>query len=201
MPFEQGMFPPESGCPRTVSCMRFEATIDVAAPAQLLFEVYTDVKRWPEWTDSVTSAERLDQGPLTVGSRARIKQPRLPATVWEGTEVVAGHSFTWMARGPGIITTASHVVTAPAGGGPVRVTASLEQAGLLGPLFGFLTKQLTNRYLQDRAPGSESSLRGVKRSETGVAVTGALGAHCHPQFRRARWFPEWDRAAPTVQVA
>jgi uncharacterized membrane protein len=104
------MFPPESGCPRTVGCMRFEATIDVAAPAQLLFEVYTDVERWPEWTASVTSVERLDQGPLSVGSRARIKQPRLPAAVWEVTEVVAGHSFTWMARGPGIITTGSHVV-------------------------------------------------------------------------------------------
>jgi hypothetical protein len=85
----------------------------------------------------VTSVERLDQGPLSVGSRARIKQPRLPAAVWE----VAGHSFTWMARGPGVITTGSHVVTAPAGGGPARVTASLEQAGLLGPLFGLLTKR------------------------------------------------------------
>jgi len=140
--------------------MRFEATIDVAAPAQLLFEVYTDVKRWPEWTDSVTSAERLDQGPLTVGSRARIKQPRFPATVWEVTEVVAGHSFTWMARGPGIITTASHVVTAPGGGGLVRVTASLEQAGLLGPLLGFLTKKLTNRYLQMELRGLKAHCEG-----------------------------------------
>ena len=57
--------------------MRFMATIDVAAPAQLVYEVYTDVERWPEWAASVTSVERLDQGPLRVGSRARIKQPRL----------------------------------------------------------------------------------------------------------------------------
>jgi hypothetical protein len=41
------MFPPGSSCPRTVGCMRFEATIDVAAPAQLVFEVYIDVERWP----------------------------------------------------------------------------------------------------------------------------------------------------------
>jgi uncharacterized protein YndB with AHSA1/START domain len=154
------MLPPESGCGRTVGCMRFEATIDVAASAQLVFEVYTDVERWPEWTDSVTSAERLDQGPLSVGSSARIKQPRLPAAVWEVTEVVAGHSFTWMARGPGIITTASHVVTAPAGGGPVTVTASLEQAGLLGPLFGFLTKNLINRYLQIELRGLKAHCEG-----------------------------------------
>ena len=41
--------------------MRFEATIDVAAPVQHVFEIYTDVERWPEWTASVTSVERLDQ--------------------------------------------------------------------------------------------------------------------------------------------
>jgi uncharacterized membrane protein len=140
--------------------MRFEATIGVAAPAQLVLEVYTDVQRWPEWTASVTSVARLDQGPLSVGSRARIKQPRLPVAVWEVTEVVPGHSFTWMARGPGIITTASHVVATPEGGGLVRVTASLEQAGLLGPLLGFLTKQLTNRYLQTELRGLKAHCEG-----------------------------------------
>ena len=139
--------------------MRFEATIDVAAPAQLIFEVYTDVERWPEWTASVTSVERLDQGPLSVGSRARIKQPRLPAAVWEVTDVVAGQSFTWVG-GPGIVTMGSHVVAAPEGGGPVRVTASLEQAGLLGPLLGFLTKQLTNRYLQTELRGLKARCEG-----------------------------------------
>ena len=140
--------------------MRFEATVDVAAPAQLVFEVYTDVERWPEWTVSVTSVERLDQGPLSVGSRARIKQPRLPAAVWEVTEVVAGHSFTWMARGPGIITKA--VMSSPRQrvGGPVKVTASVEQAGLLGPLLGFLTKQLTNRYLQIELRGLKAHCEG-----------------------------------------
>src|SRR5215212_9117345 len=137
---------PEPGCPRTVGCMRFEATIDVAASAQLIFEVYTDVERWPEWTDSVTSAERLDQGPLSVGSRAGIKQPRLPATVWEVTDVVAGHSFTWMARGPGIITTAAR----------------------------FSDEKVDQSLPPDGAPGSESSLRGVKRSKTGVTVRGRL---------------------------
>ena len=140
--------------PPYVGCMRFEATIDVAASAQLLFEVYTDVERWPEWTASVTSVERLDQGPLSVGSRARIKQPRLPAAVWEVTEVVAGHSFTWMARVRGLsLQAVMSSPRQPVGAG--QVTASLEQAGLLGPLLGFLTKQLTNRYLH-------IELRGLK---------------------------------------
>lgn len=133
--------------------MRFEASIDVAAPAQRVFDVYADVEHWPDWTKSVTSVERLDQGPLRVGSRARIRQPRLPVAVWEVTDFVPGESFTWIARGPGILTTGRHVVIPSGGEGHVKVTASLEQAGLLGPLVGLLTKRLTDRYLQTEVSG------------------------------------------------
>lgn len=113
--------------------MRFEASIDIAAPAERVFAVYSDVERWPEWTRSVTSVERLDDGPLRVGSRARVRQPRLPTAVWEVTELVPDRSFTWVARGPGIVTTGSHVVT-PLDGDGVKATAALEQAGPLGSL-------------------------------------------------------------------
>lgn len=133
--------------------MRFEASIDITAPAEHVFAVYSDVERWPEWTRSVTSVERLDEGPLRVGSRARIRQPRLPVAVWEVTEVVPDRSFTWVARGPGVITTGSHVVTPLDGGDRVKATALLEQAGLLGPLVGRLTKRLTNDYLNTEVRG------------------------------------------------
>jgi len=131
--------------------MRFEASIEVAAPAQHVFDVYSDVERWPEWTDSVTSVQRLDDGPLRVGSRARISQPRLPTAEWEVVELVPGLSFSWTARGPGIKTTGRHLITG--GEGPVTVTAALEQAGLLGPVLGLLTKGLTERYLQMEVRG------------------------------------------------
>ena len=136
--------------------MRFEASIDVAASAQLVFDVYADVERWPEWTESVTSVERLDDGPLRVGARTRVRQPRLPVAVWEVTELIAGRSFTWVARGPGVRTTATHAVT-PAGTDTSRslVTATLDQEGLLGPLVGRMTKGLTERYI-------DMELRGLK---------------------------------------
>src|SRR5262245_45693421 len=133
--------------------MRFEATIDVDAPARQVFEVYADVERWPEWTSSVTSVERLDQGPLQIGSRARVRQPKLPVAVWTVNEIAPGTAFVWVARGPGVRTTGSHVVTPRAGGQSCTVTASLEQAGLLGPLLGRLTKTLTERYLQTEVRG------------------------------------------------
>jgi hypothetical protein len=71
------------------------------------------------------------------------------------TELVSDQSFTWIACAPGIVTTACHVVTPPEADGSARVTASLQQAGPLGQLLGFLTRQLTNRYLQ-------AELRGLK---------------------------------------
>jgi len=127
--------------------VRFEATIDVAAPARKVFDVYADVERWPEWTASVTSIERLDQGPLRVGSRARVRQPMLPTTVWEVTELVPGERFSWVARGPGIVTTGIHVARATDRAGVTEVTAALEQRGPLGPLLGFVSRRLTRRYL------------------------------------------------------
>ena len=132
--------------------MHFEASIEVAAPAQTVFDTYADVERWPSWTSSVTSVEPLDKGPLKVGFRAKVRQPKLPVAVWQVTELVPGQSFTWVARGPGVVTTASHIVT-PLADGRVTVRATLDQDGLLGPLVGLLTRGLTQRYMQTEVEG------------------------------------------------
>jgi uncharacterized membrane protein len=132
--------------------MRFEASIEVSAPAETVFETYADVEHWPSWTSSVTSVELLDRGPLRVGVRARVRQPRLPVAIWQVTALVPGESFTWVARGRGLLTTGTHRV-ASTGPGTARVTALLEQAGPLGALVGLATARLTRRYLQTEVEG------------------------------------------------
>jgi uncharacterized membrane protein len=132
--------------------MQFEESIEVSVPATTVFETYADVERWPSWTSSVTSVELLDRGPFRVGSRARVRQPRLPVAVWQVTELVPGRSFTWVARGPGVVTTASHTVT-PVSDRAVRVAATLDQEGPLGPLVGLLTRRLTRRYMRTELEG------------------------------------------------
>ena len=132
--------------------MRFEASIEVSAPAERVFTVYADVEHWPEWTESVTRVERLDEGPFQVGSRAHVKQPRLPVSRWEVTDLAPGESFTWVAHAPGVTTTGSHRATRITDGRS-RVTATLVQAGPLGHVVGLLTARLTRRYLQMEVHG------------------------------------------------
>jgi len=134
--------------------MRFEASIDVSASAHVVFDTYADVERWPSWTSSVTSVELLTPGTLRVGSRARIRQPKLPVAVWQVTKLEPGREFTWQAMGPGVLTTGTHRVT-PLTDDTSRVTAILEQAGPLGALVGLAYRRLTKRYL-------DTEVRGLK---------------------------------------
>ncbi|GAA4443610.1 hypothetical protein GCM10023148_50650 [Actinokineospora soli] len=112
------------------------------------------MEEWPDWTNSVTSATRLDPAPLAVGKRVRIRQPKLPTTVWTLTEYTEGRSWTWVATGPGVRTTAEHVVE-PHGDG-AKVTLRLRQEGPVGKLVGKLTAGLTDRYLAMECEGLKS---------------------------------------------
>ena len=137
-------------------------SIDVDADAARVWAVLTDVERWPEWTDSVTSVHLLDTAPLRVGSRALIEQPRLPRTQWTVTSVHegdGGHEFVWEAKGPGRRTTATHGVE-PLGAGRSRATLSLRQEGWLGSLAGRAYRRLTDRYLAMEAAGLKARSEG-----------------------------------------
>ena len=132
--------------------MEQSTSVDVAAPPERVWEVLTDVERWPEWTPTVTSVRRLDGGELRPGSRARVSQPRLPETEYLVTELEPGRSFTWVATGPGVVTTARHHLEPLLEGG-TRVRLSVSQAGWLGSVMGRLYRGLTDRYLANEAEG------------------------------------------------
>lgn len=132
--------------------MRVETTVDIDAPAERVWEVMADVERWPEWTASVVRAERLDDGPLRLGSRARLKQPRFPPVLWEVTELEPGRSFAWTAKNVGLTSVGRHRVVARRDGG-ATVTLTLEQEGPLAPLLALLTAKLTRRYVDTEAQG------------------------------------------------
>ena len=139
--------------------MDFSISVDIDAPPSRVWAVMSDVEKWHEWTASVTSVKLTDRGPLKVGSRAWIRQPKFPPALWTVTDV-RDASFTWVSRAPGLLVTARHFVV-PAGAG-ARATLSLNFAGLLGPLFGRWTSGINNRYLAMEAAGLKQ--RSEKRS-------------------------------------
>lgn len=120
----------------------------------------SDVERWSEWTASIKSVKRLDSGPFVVGSRARIRQPRLFPMTWVVTQIDPGWKFTWLTRSPGLTVTGHHVIQER--GPHSRVTLAVEYDGPLGGMAARFWGELTHRYLALEAAGLK------KRSEAVV---------------------------------
>ncbi|MDS0138776.1 MULTISPECIES: SRPBCC family protein [unclassified Amycolatopsis] len=60
----------------------------VEAPAAAVWKLHTDVARWPAWQSAVTSAKKLDAGPLRPGSRFRWTTPAPPTPTTPATTLV-----------------------------------------------------------------------------------------------------------------
>jgi len=127
----------------------------ISAPADHVWQVFTDVERWPTWTPSVVRATVVDGRSLEAGTAVRVKQPRMPELVWVVTEFAVGSSWTWVARSPGIVTSATHVVE-----GIDAVTCQISQRidhrGILAAVIGPFTAARTRRYLEQEAAGLKS---------------------------------------------
>jgi uncharacterized membrane protein len=139
--------------------MEQSTSIDVDAPIERVWEVLGDVERWSEWTSTVTSVARLDDGPLRLGSQARIEQPKIPPAEYEVTDLEPGHSFTWVARAPGVRTTARHTLEVLPDG-RTRVTLAVDQGGPVGAVMGRFYRGLTDRYLANEAEGLKARSEG-----------------------------------------
>jgi uncharacterized protein YndB with AHSA1/START domain len=132
--------------------MHTDSSIEIAAPASIVWDVFTDVERWPEWTASVERIAALNGPGIDVGKRFEIKQPRLPTVVWEVTAVTAGSSWTWRQRSLGATALATHELV-PQDSRMTIVRQSIEQRGPIGGAVGVLMRRLTKRYLDLEARG------------------------------------------------
>jgi Polyketide cyclase / dehydrase and lipid transport len=132
--------------------MKTHSSVEIDAPAHLVWEVFSDVEHWPEWTDSVTRLVALDGPGIAIGKRFEIKQPRLPRLVWEVTDVAPGASWTWVQRSPGGTTDARHHVI-PLADGRTLVRQELDQRGVVGAVVGLLMRPTTKRYLELEGQG------------------------------------------------
>jgi uncharacterized membrane protein len=132
--------------------MRFEKSIEIAAPQQRVWDVLSDLDAWPQRIETVDTVELLTPAPIAKGSRVRLKQPKLPEGTWDITDWDAPSYFEWTQKTGGITSTAGHRVEA-LGEGRSRLTLTLDMRGFLVPIIGLFYKDLTDRYMNLEAEG------------------------------------------------
>jgi uncharacterized membrane protein len=126
--------------------MEWTHTQVIGAPVDVVWGLTVDVTSWPQYMPTVQSVERLEEGPLRLGARARIKQPGQRAAVWTVTELTPGHTFSWRSQRRGLAMTGSHRVE-PEGDG-TRSTLTITMSGPLAPVLGPLLGPLMRRVLR-----------------------------------------------------
>lgn len=108
--------------------MDIKHTLEIAAPLEEVWALTIDVERWPELTPTMISVERLDGGPIELGSRARIKQPGMPSAVWTVTEFEPNQLFAWETKLGTITFRGGHRIETTGQG--CRNTLSVDVSGL-----------------------------------------------------------------------
>jgi uncharacterized membrane protein len=142
--------------------MHFEQSIDIEANAERVWEVLTDLDAWPERIETVDEVELLTPPPLGIGSRVRLKQPKLGEGTWDTTAWDVPSYFEWRQKSGGITNVATHRVDALEEGRS-RLTLTIDMQGFLVPVFGRMFKGLTNEYMTTEA---ESIKRAAESPET-----------------------------------
>ncbi len=125
--------------------------VEINATPESVWAVLIELEHWADWTPSITSIERLDGGPLGVGSRVRVLQPKLPPAVWTVTVWEPGSRFAWESRRLGVRTLADHVIVPGKEG--TTVEFGVEFGGPFGGVAGRLASKLTKRYMAFEAGG------------------------------------------------
>lgn len=129
----------------------FRSGAEIAAPAAHVWPILADVENWPQWAESFTRIARFDSGPLDVGARVTIKQPRLPEGEWTITEWEPGRSFKWTMRRAGLAATGDHWLEEKADG--CAFEQSLLFEGVIGSIAARLSRSLIRRYMAMEANG------------------------------------------------
>lgn len=139
--------------------MNLQTSVDIRAETKGVWDTLLDFERWPEWTRSIDYVERLDNTEFGVGSRARIRQPRIPVAIWKVTEFEPGRSFTWVSETFGIKSVATHRLE-PRGDGTVVLTLIFVQTGWVAWLVRSRAERLAKEYLALESQGLKRRCEG-----------------------------------------
>lgn len=126
-------------------------SVTIKATPHMVWEILSALESWPEWTPTMLKVQRLDSGPVGVGSRTQVVQPKLKPAIWTVTEWKPGESFTWTTSSPGSLTIAEHVLEPMSEG--CRLTLRVCFEGILGSMVGWMVSRTIKEYIGLEANG------------------------------------------------
>jgi ribosome-associated toxin RatA of RatAB toxin-antitoxin module len=96
--------------------MIWQNTLEISAPFERLWELTVDVARWSDFMPTMQWLRPLEDGPLQIGSKVRVKQPAQLPLVWTVSELQPPSRFVWQSRlGPWRLT-ATHQISPTSSG-------------------------------------------------------------------------------------
>jgi hypothetical protein len=134
-----------------MSDWELEHSAESKAPPASVWERYTDVEDWREWSKGVE--ESTLEGEFEAGSKGTMKPPQLPRTGFELVEVEPERRFVSRAKLPGGTLTFDHRIE-PANGG-TRIT---HKASLDGGPLRFVWVRMVNWIVKRELPESVDRL-------------------------------------------
>lgn len=123
----------------------FEHSAESKAPPASIWERYTDVKLWREWSQGVEESSL--EGEFEAGSKGTLKPPQLPKSRFELVEVEPERRFVSRTKLPGGTLSYEHLLK-PASGG-TRITHRASFAGPLRRVWIRLVGWIVKRELPD----------------------------------------------------
>jgi hypothetical protein len=129
----------------------FQNSIEISASPVRVWDLTVAVEKLPELTPTVTAVERLDSGPLAVGSQARLTQPRQRPRVWTVETMDAPRTFVWSAPLGRMTMRARHNISATATG--CRNDLGIELSGRGARVVGWLIGRQVRRALAQENDG------------------------------------------------
>lgn len=126
--------------------MKISNQIKIQASPSLVWKVTEDLEKWPEWSPTFERVEKLYEGTFQIGSKARIKQPKMSPAVWVVTSMEYGKSYRWETTVNGIKMIASHELIQDADG-TINIL-QLEMSGLVSLVLGPLIRSQITKALK-----------------------------------------------------
>ena len=153
--------------------MRIEHHLPVDAPVERLWELFNDIDRLPDLSPTITDVEKLDEGPVEVGTRVRVQQVGQEPNIWTAVDVEPLERMSWSAPFHGGTMLVVRELTG-LGGDRCLLTLQIEVAGVRAQFAAAARRMAMSRGMQAEAdafaaaateeadgPADDRSSRGV----------------------------------------